>query len=113
MLFHCLGGNDNVIHIDEYKSCVNEILEEFIHHRLECCRRVGKIKEHHQGFKHSFVCLEGNFPFISFLDSNIVVSPLYIKLGEDLCILQFIDNVRNKRKWILILDDDSIESSIV
>src|SRR5713101_2873581 len=113
MLFHHLGGDEDVIHIDEYKSCVNEILEEFIHHRLESCRRVGKTKEHHQGFKHSFVHLEGSFPFIAFLDSNIVVAPSYIKLSEDLCILQFIDDIRNERKWVLILDGDGVESSIV
>src|SRR5712692_1417536 len=74
MLFHCLGSNEDVVHIDEYKFCVNEILEELIHHGLECCRRVGKTKEHHQGFKHPFIHLEGSFPFVTFLDSNIVIS---------------------------------------
>ena len=88
MLLHCLGGNENVIHIDEYKSCVDEIPEESIHHRLEHCRRVGKTKEHHQRFKHSSVHFEGGFPFIAFLDLNIVISPTDIKLGEDLSILQ-------------------------
>src|SRR5713226_3547784 len=100
MLFHHLGGDENVIHIDEYKSCVNEILEEFIHHRLEHCRRINKTDEHHQGFKHPFVHLEGSFPSISFLDLNIIVSPSYIELGEDLCILQFINDIGNKRKWV-------------
>src|SRR5229473_454895 len=75
MLLHHLGGNEDVVHIDEYKSSVDKILEEFVHHRLEHCRGVGKTKEHHQGFKHSFVCLEGSFPFVTFLDSNIVVPP--------------------------------------
>src|SRR5713101_1853083 len=113
MLFHHFGGNEDVVHIDEYKSCVNEILEEFIHHRLESCRRVGKTKEHHQGFKHSFVHLEGSFPFITFLDSNIILSPSYIELGEDLHILQFINDIRNKRKWVLVFDGDSAELSVV
>src|SRR5713101_2589259 len=98
MLFHHLGGNENVVHIDEYKSCVNKILEEFIHHRLECCRGVGKTKEHHQGFEHPFVCFEGSFPLITFLDLSIVVPPLYIKLSEDLCVFQFIDDIGNERK---------------
>src|SRR5712692_6580887 len=38
---------------------------------------------------------------------------LYIKLSEDLCILQFINDIGNERKCILILDGDSVESSIV
>src|SRR5713101_4317253 len=113
MLFHHLGGNENVIHIDEYKSCVDEILEQFIHHGLECHRRIGKTKEHHQRFKHSLVCLEGCFPFVTFLDLNIVVSPLYIELGKDLCILQFINDIRNEGEWVLILDGDGIELSVV
>ena len=113
MVLHCLGGDENVIHIDEYKSCINKILEEFVHHRLEHCRGVGKTKEHHQRLKHSFVHLEGSFPFVTFLDSNVVISPSHIKLGKYLHILQFVDDIRNKRKWVLVLNGDSIESSIV
>ena len=29
-----------------------------------------------------FVGFEGSFPFVAFLDSNIIVSPLYVKLCE-------------------------------
>ena len=45
--------------------------------------------------------------------SNIAVSPMDIKLGEDLCVLQFIDDVGDERKWVLVLDGDGVESSVV
>ena len=46
--------------------------------------RIGHAEEHDGGFIESSVSDEGSFPLVAFLNSDIVISPSYIKLGEDL-----------------------------
>ena len=36
---------------------------------------------------------EGGFPLVAIFDSDIVISPSYIKLGEDLGVFEFVDKV--------------------
>ena len=36
---------------------------------------------------------EGGFPLVAFLDADIVISPAYVKLGEDLGISKFVNEV--------------------
>ena len=47
---------------------------------------------------------EGYLPLMPILDADIVVSPLNIKLGKVLCILGFINEVRDEGKWVGVLD---------
>ena len=56
---------------------------------------------------------EGHFPLISVLDVDIVVLPSNIKLGEVLCIFKFVNEVRDKRKRIGVLDGVFIQIMIV
>ena len=58
---------------------------------------VGHSEEHDSRFIESLVGNEGCFPLVAFLDMNIVVPPLYVKLGENLCILEFINQIRDER----------------
>ena len=61
------------------------------------CWKVGEgvdhAEEHNSGFIESPVGNESSFPLVSVLDSDIVISPLYVKLGEDLGIFEFVDEV--------------------
>ena len=50
---------------------------------LEGGRGVGETKEHDSRFKEALVGNKGGFPLMSILDTDIVVSPLYIEFGED------------------------------
>jgi hypothetical protein len=61
----------------------NEFLEGFVHHTLKGGRGVGEAKEHDKWLEESAVGAERGFPFVSFLDTHIEVSPPYVKLGEN------------------------------
>ena len=56
---------------------------------------------------------EGSFPLMPVFDSDIIVSPLDVKLGEDFRPLEFIDKVRNEGERICIADGMFIDIAIV
>ena len=72
-------------------SFSEEISKKVIHESLEGCWEVGLAEEHDHRFKESFVDNECFLPLISVLDSNIVVFSLYVELGEDASILEFVN----------------------
>src|SRR5271168_422093 len=59
------------------------------------------------------ICLESGFPLISVFDAYIIISPSDIKFGEVFSPFQLIDEFRNKRKRICVLDSSFIEYSII
>ena len=103
------GDNELVIHIDDKPSFSSHVTEEVVHESLEHDRGITKAKEHDCGFKESFVGNEGSFPLVSILDSDIVVSSVNIKLGEDMGVLKFIDEVGDERKRVGIIGGMFIE----
>ena len=56
---------------------------------------------------------ESGFSLVAFLDADVVVSPSYIKLSKNLGILEFVNEVRDQREGICILDGVFIEVAIV
>ena len=56
---------------------------------------------------------EGGFPLMSVFDSDIIVSPSDIKLGEEFRPLEFIDEVRDERERVCITDGMFIDIAIV
>jgi hypothetical protein len=113
VLFHRLCKDEDVIQVDTDHTLGDEILENVIHHGLEGGRAVSETEEHHQRFKESSVGVECSLPFITFLDTNIVVPPSDIQLGEVSCTSETIDKVGNEWKQIDILDSLCIERLIV
>src|SRR5882672_8826494 len=75
-LFCLTTEDEDVVHVDDYDSFVDELLENVVHHHLECHRAVSETKEHDKRFKQASVCLKGCLPLVSILDPHIVVSPL-------------------------------------
>jgi hypothetical protein len=73
----------NVIHIDREPSLCHLLSEYHVHHHLEGGRQVCEAKKHYCWFEQSFWHEEGCLPLVSFLNANIVVSPTYVKLGEE------------------------------
>ena len=86
-----VGVDKEVIHINNKPSFYNHVSERVGHELLKSRGGVGHSEEHDSGFINSTVGDEGCFPLVPFLDTNIVVSPSYVKLGEDLCIFEFVD----------------------
>jgi len=79
-----------------------------IHHRLECGWAVGKTEEHDKGFEQSFIGDERCFPFITFLDPDVVISPSYVELGKIASAFQLINQLRDKWKGIGVFNCHSI-----
>src|SRR5882757_10055762 len=96
MLFHRLCKDEDVIQVDTDHTLGDEILENVIHHGLEGGWAVSETEEHHQRFEESSVGAECSLPFITFLDTDIVVPPSDIKLGEVSCASETIDKVGNE-----------------
>ena len=110
---HVRGINEEVDHVNDKPSFCDHITKGVIHEVLESGRRIGETKEHHSGFKESLMGDEGGFPLMSIFDSDIIVSPSNVKLGEDFCPLKFIDEVRNKGKRVCVTDSVFIDVAIV
>ena len=56
---------------------------------------------------------EGGLPLVAIPDSDIVISPLHIKLGKDLGILKFVDEVRDQGKGVCILNGVAVEILVI
>ena len=56
---------------------------------------------------------KGSLPLVAFLNSDIVVSPSYVKLGEDLGIFKFVNEVRNQGEGVCISDSMTVEVSVI
>ena len=76
--------DDDVIDVDGDLPSIDKVSEDVVHYRLERRGRVCQSKEHDCWFEQSLVHSESHFPFISLFDSDVVVSPLYVQLREDL-----------------------------
>ena len=113
MIFVSVGVDKEVVHVNDEPSLCDHIPEGIGHESLKGGGRVGHAKEHDSGFIESSVGDEGGFPLVAFLDSDIVISPSYIKLGEDLGVFKFVDEVRNQGEGVCILDSMAIEISVV
>ena len=83
-----VGVDKDVIHIAYDLTIVDEILEDIIHHCLECCRGVTQSEEHDGWLKQSLVSSKCSLPLIPFLDPHIVESPSEIEYGEELSIAE-------------------------
>src|SRR6202040_920878 len=94
-------------------SLVDQRFENVVHKILKCCRRIRESKEHNCWFEKSVVRAKSGFPFISFLYTNIVVSPSDIHFRENFSWSKFIDEFTNQREWIVIFDCGVIKLSII
>src|SRR5277367_4336490 len=104
MFLKGFGEYQDVIQVHTNHSFGNQVLEDVVHHGLECGRTVRKAKEHHQRFVETSICLERSLPFIAFLHPHIVETPTNVKLGKVARAAQTIDELGDERMWIAIFD---------
>jgi len=62
---------------------------------LESGWRVGETEEHYGRLEQSFWSEEGGFPFISFFDSNVVISPLNIDFCKECAASKLLNDLGN------------------
>src|SRR6267378_76897 len=114
----CGSGDEDVVHVDDnprslLKEVELDILENLVHHRLECTWRICQSKEHNPWFEETIFGLECRFLFIPCLDPNVVIAPSYVKLGEDIHILHLTDEIGNERQGVSVSNGELIQPSIV
>ena len=63
---------------------------------LEHGRHIAKTKEHYHGFIKTEGSDEGCLPLIRFLDLNVIVSPLNVKLSEINGVFHIINEFGDK-----------------
>ena len=83
-----VGVDKDIVHIAYDLAIVDEILEDIIHHHLEHHGGVTQSEEHDGWLKQSSVSLECSLPLIPFLDPHVIESPLEVKYGEELGIVE-------------------------
>ena len=96
--------DQDIVEVDTYQAFHDEVSENVIHHGLESGQAIGETKEHHQAFKQLLVSSEGGLPLITLLDSDIIVPPLNIQLGEVLHPSELVYELGNERNWVSVLD---------
>jgi len=77
------GEDEEVIHINDEPSFSDHVSEGVIHKSLEGGGGVGEAKEHDGRFEEAFVGDEGGFPLMPVFNTDVVVAPPNIELGED------------------------------
>ena len=110
----CIRGiNEKVVHVYDKPSFCDHIAKGVIHEVLESGGGIGEAEEHYSGLEESLMGDEGSFPLMSIFDLDILISPLDVKLGEDFCPLEFIDEVRDEGKRVCIMDSVFVNVAIV
>ena len=98
-----------VIQVDDDMPLVDEVPEDVVHHPLEGRWGVAESKEHDRGLIQTLIGPEGCLPLVVLLDANVVVPPLYVQLGEVLCIAMLVYQLLDERQWVPVLDGVLIE----
>src|SRR6266545_3013680 len=87
--------------------------KDVVHHCLKCSRGVRKTKEHYEGSKRSFTTTKCRFPFVSFLDTDIVITPMNIHLDITIVFTKIVDQFINTRERISITYSLGVKITIV
>jgi hypothetical protein len=89
------GMDGDVVHIYREPSLGHLFLKDSVHHHLEHGRGVGEAEKHHCGFEEPFWSEKGGFQFISWLDSDVVISPMDVKLCKESTATEVVDGLRD------------------
>ena len=74
---------------------------------------VGHAKEHNSGLVESPVGNESGLPLVSVIDVDVVIPPSYVKLGEDLGVFDFVNEVRDQWEGVCISDCMAVKVLVV
>ena len=67
-----------------------------VHECLESGGCIAEAKEHDGRFKQSQRGYEGGFPLVLLMKADVVVSPTYVKFGEDSGVFHIINELQDQ-----------------
>ena len=112
MILECSAIHHYVIQVHNHEV-VEKWLEHFVHERAKCGGCISKAKRHHKEFERLVPCCARCLWFVSLGDAHLVVLGVQVEFGEVPRFAKLVEQVRNQGNWILVLDSDFIEHSIV
>ena len=71
-----------------------------VHERLESGGCIAEAKEHDGWFKQPQRGYEGSFPLILLTKADVVVSPTYVKFGENSGVFHIINELWNQGQQV-------------
>ena len=92
-----LGMNTHIVHIDLKPFLGNHVCANVVHKCLEGGGHIGEAEEHDCWFVKPKGGDEGCFPLVLFSQLDVVISPLYIELGEEGGVLHVVNEFQDKR----------------
>ena len=107
------GVDTDVVHVNFQPFFRYHIGKDVVHKGLECRWCVAKPEEHHCWFKESQGGDKGSFPLVFFTNADVVIAPPDVEFHEEGGILHVIDEFRDKRQRVRILDGMGIKISVV
>ena len=107
------GVDTDVIHINFQLFFCYHISEDVVHKGLECRQCIAKPKEHHCRFEKSQGDDKGSFPLVFFMNADVVIAPSDVEFREESGILHVVDEFRDERQRVCILNGVGIEISVV
>ena len=102
-----------IVHIDLEPSLGNHVSKDMIHERLKGRRGITETKEHYGGFEETKRGDECCFPLVFLLDTNVVIAPSDIKLGEQRRVFHIIDWLWDEGERISVANGVGVKISIV
>ncbi len=107
----CVDGQ--VVHVNGHPSLCDLPMEDHVHHHLKGGWRVGESEEHNCRFEESFRSKECHFPFISFLNADVVVSPSYVELSEEGAAGKVVNSLGNKWGDVAVFLGPTVDGAII
>ena len=80
-----------VVHVDLEPSLGDHVGEDVVHERLKGRRGIAEAKEHYGRFIESERSDECCFPLVFLPDTNVVIAPSDVKLGEQCRVFHIVD----------------------
>ena len=88
-----MSANGQVVHVNDKPSFPDVVSKVEVHKCLKCQRGTTKSEKHYRWFEQSKRCDEGSLPLITLLDSNVIIPPPYVKLGEERELVEIVNKV--------------------
>jgi hypothetical protein len=112
MLFFTLGIDQDVI--NEYHDKLVQLRHEHrVHQVHEMCRSIGESKRHNQILVQPVPGREGSLRDIFRTDHDLMITQTKINLGKNSCTGKLIKENVDVGQWVLVLDGDGIQRSVL